>query len=175
MKTLKSLGAALAIIIAILFQAVPAQAEATYCSGMGLTLGGTVQYGSCASTNPSAGTVAFSSDGTVVKLTANGPSEAISFLGSNGPIAASRLCVRVFVDKLRVSTPLAATQSLAISYNGSQQPDLVWTAQRGVSRYCASIPAGASNIFWQLRTKLGGDRGFHLSTLRQTLLSVSVS
>ncbi len=153
------------------------QAAVINCFGIGVTTGN-IQYGECNTDATSGkGSVRFSHDPLTVSLAAdsrNGPEEVAAFWESNGPVDVSdgAICVTVRVVTLTLTRGATSEQHLDLSYNFAPHT-LVFPTVRGTSTYCGPIPAGATNVFWQLLTTAGGSSPASRAHVRETLISVS--
>jgi len=175
------LGAIVAIAAASVVSALSASAAVTSCSALGTVSGaGDIAYGTCTTDqNDGDGSVSFSTDGSTMTLatrTSRGTNEQVAgFWQSSGPIAvaATRICLELNVTALHLKHDGSVEQQLILSLDGVQQDPLTWAVtKKGIQpAYCASVPAGATNVWWQLISLAGGTK-VHVS---QTLVTVGYS
>ncbi|MGE5744143.1 MAG: hypothetical protein ACM368_09420 [Gemmatimonadota bacterium] len=158
-----------------------AQATVINCQGTGLIASLNVQYGTC-TTDENGGqeSVAFSNGGLTVALSAKthqGAAAAAAFWESNGPVnATSQICVSVSVTQSSTRGLGEVQEQLRLSYNGAAQAPLITAVTAtGEQSYCGAIPSGATNVFWQLITLVGGDKPMSQAHIEATLLGVTVS
>jgi hypothetical protein len=187
--------AALAVALVTATVTVAAEAAVTGCNSVG-TVAGDVIYGAC-STDQNGGTGSLAwpdtaPDGTpavqglTVNMTAKtqrGAEQVASFWESNGPIeiaTPNQICAHADVTQLSLKGGGYVTQQLFLSYDGLQYP--IGSPQRITSTttnsspfsYCGSVPAGATNVWWQLVTVAGGDKPSSQVSVSTTLVGVSV-
>jgi hypothetical protein len=174
------LGAVVAIVAASVASSHTASAAVTTCSGLGTVSGATdITYGTCATDqNDGDGSVAFSTDGrsmTLATKTRQGTEQVAGFWQSSRPTAvtATRICLAINVTALKLKRDSALEEQLNLSYNGAQKDPLTWpVTTTGIQpAYCASVPAGATNVFWQLVSLAGGSK----ARVSQTLVTVGYS
>jgi hypothetical protein len=177
------LGVVVAIAASVALSPTAAAAVTT-CSTLGAVSGATnINYGTCATDqNGGVGSVAFSADGTRMTLSAKtrqGDQQVAGFWGSNGPIsvAATLICVQMDVSELRLKGGGEVQEQLSLSYNGVTHAPLTWsvTSTGLQDPYCASVPAGATNVWWQLTTLAGGSKPASQARISQTAVSVRYS
>lgn len=154
-----------------------ANAGVTSCVSKGTLPSGSVLYAECSTdANNGSGKISFSPDGSSVELQAqtvrSGLHQVAASWSSNGPVQVSdRVCVKVEVRHLFLPGNASAQQQLILSYNGAQQQPLVSPVSMGKREYCATVPAGATNVWWQLITLVSVDRPRGLAFVSQTLKS----
>jgi hypothetical protein len=193
MSLRKNCGILAALVVALVTATVTgaAQAAVTGCSSVG-TVAGSVSYGACI-TDQNGGTGSLTwpdgipaAQGLTVEMTAKtqrGAEQVASFWESNGPIeitTPNQICVHADVTQLSLKGAGYVTQQLFLSYDGSQYP--IGSPQRIMSTttnsspfsYCGSVPAGATNVWWQLVTIAGGDKPSSQVAVSTTLVGVSV-
>jgi len=163
-----------------LYGMVSAQTTVTGCQGIGLIASNNVQYGTCTTdANGGTGSVVFSNDGFTVALrgrTQKGAEQVASFWESNGPVSAtSQICVAISVTELSVKGLGGVQEQLVLSYNGIPQNPLTSSVTAtGELTSCGAVPAGATNVFWQLITIAGGDKPASRVGASQTFRGVSI-
>jgi len=174
------LGAVVAIVAASVASSHTASAAVTSCVGLGLVSGATdITYGTCATDqNDGGGSVAFSTDGrsmTLAARTRQGTEQVAGFWQTSGPIAvtATRICLDINVTALKLKRDGYVEEQLILSYDGVQHDPLTWSVTTtGIQpAYCASVPAGATNVWWQLISLAGGSK----ARVSQTLVTVGYS
>jgi hypothetical protein len=153
----------------------------TSCSGLGAVSGAPdITYGTCTTDlNDGEGSVTYSADGRTMTLatrTKPGTGEQVAgFWQSSGPIgvAATQICLAIDVTTLHLKPGGDVEEQLILSLDGVQQDPVTFSVtKKGVQpAYCASVPAGASNVWWQLISLAGGPK-VHAS---QTLVTVGYS
>jgi hypothetical protein len=160
------LGALVAIAAASAASSL-GSAAVTSCTGVGTVAGSPdISYGTCATDqNDGDGSVDFSRDGRTMGLrarTREGSEQVAGFWQSNGPIsvAATRICIAINVTSLKVKGIGAVEEQLILSHDGVQDDPLTWsvTATGMQPAYCGSVPAGATNVWWQLISLAGGSK-----------------
>ena len=157
------------------------QASVTTCQGVGVTASN-YQYGRCATDKTGgSGTFSFNADGLTASVdakTMKNAYETASYWASNGSVGSvSSVCISLAVGQLDIKRSGYVQQHLLISYNGSSQLDLVSSVLSTGTQpsYCAFLPAGANNVWWQLVTVVGGDKPSSQMKFAQTLLQVTVA
>jgi hypothetical protein len=173
------LGAVVAIVAASVASSHTASAAVTSCSGLGLVSGADITYGTCATDqNDGDGSVAFSTDGRTMTLATrshHGDEQVAGFWQTSGPIGvtATRICLDINVTALKLKRGSAVEEQLILSYDGVQHDPITWsvTTQGIQPAYCADVPDGATNVWWQLISLAGGSKA-HVS---QTLVTVGYS
>jgi hypothetical protein len=124
--------------------------------------------------------VEFSSGGSTVALkakTQRGADQVGSEWASDGPVnATSRVCVTISVTQLSLKGLGGVQEELVLSYNGVQQAPLTSSVTAtGDKANCGAVPAGATNVWWQLLTWAGGKKAMSQAHVVQTLFSLSVT
>ena len=164
----------------------------TSCQPGGLIASINVQYFACATdVNGGTGSVVFSSGGFTVALSATSgqgtPEVVASEWQSNGPVSATgQVCVAIAVTHLSLQGAGEVQEQLNLSYNGAQQAPLTWlVTDTGHKTYCGTLPAGATNVWWQLTTFVGvpmpapttdkGHRHLGGAKVTQTLLEAPIA
>lgn len=137
-------------------------ATVTSCQGAGLITSINVQYGVCTTDlNGGTGSIAFSGGGLTVALSARSglgaPEMVASEWQSNGAvIVTSEICIAISVTHLSLQGGGEVQEQLHLSYNGAPQAPLTWlVTTTGRKTYCGPVPAGATNVWWQLITIVG--------------------
>jgi hypothetical protein len=165
--------------VAALAGAASANAAVTGCNGTGVTADN-VMYGICdTDQNGGAGSVAFSSDGSTARLssrTQRGAQQVAAFWASNGPVAAtSEICVTVHASELTLRGAGGVDAYLVVSYNGAPQTVTGAAVDSSSSvELCSSVPADATNVFWQVQIVAGGDKPVSQVQAAVTLDSVTI-
>jgi hypothetical protein len=174
------LGAVVAIVAASVASSHTASAAVTSCSGLGLVSRATdITYGTCATDqNDGDGSVVFSIDGSTMTLAARtkrGTEQVAGFWQTSGPIdvAATRICLGINVTALKLKRDSAVEEQLILSYDGVQQDPITWSmTTKGIQpAYCANVPDGATNVWWQLVSLASGSK----ARVSQTLVTVGYS
>jgi hypothetical protein len=166
--------------VAILAGAASAKAAVTTCDGIGVTAGNVI-YGTCnTDQNGGVGSVGFSSDGLTARLSAKtqrGAEQVAAFWQSNGPVAATaEICVGVHASQLTLRGAGSLYASLISSHNGgTQSVGAVRSDNSSSADLCSSLPADATNVWWQLQIVAGGDKPMSQVQAAVTLDSVTIS
>jgi hypothetical protein len=171
------LGVFVAIAAASLASSL-GSAAVTSCTGLAIVAGSPdISYGTCATDqNDGEGSVTFSHAGRKMRLAAKtkqGNEQVAGYWQSNGPItvAATRICLQI-VATLK-ETDGTVEEQLIISHDGIQEAPLTWSVTTSGLQppYCADVPAGASNVWWQLISLASGSN----VRVSETLVTVGYS
>jgi len=158
---------------------VPGGAQAIGpCSGIGPTVDG-MRYGTCVG-DLGGGSIVWSSDGSTVTMKAKArptPQDAVSWWDSNGPLAAGTtlVCFDLTVSALTLKKGATAMHLLSISYDNQPRALDSWSVVEGAVSRCATIPAGATNIWAQLLTVVTAGRSGSSVSLTETVAQLRVS
>jgi hypothetical protein len=169
------------VIAGLLYATAPAQATVIGCSGIGVIASNNVQYGTCATdANGGTGSVTFSNDGSTAALSAKtkrAAEQVASYWQSNGPVnATSEICVDISVTQVSLRGSGLVQEQLRLSYNGAQQGPITWSVTTtGNKTYCGAIPAGATNVWWQLITLANANKPVGEARVSETLLAVRMT
>jgi hypothetical protein len=172
-----------------------AQAGVTGCNSVG-TVAGYVNYGACSTDqNGGTGSVTWpdtaaegvpSGHGFIVDMkakTQRSAEQVASFWQSNGPLeitTPNQICAYTNVTQLSLKGGGYVTQQLFLSYNGAEYPigsprQITSTTNNSSAlSYCGNVPAGATNVWWQLITIAGGLKPSSQVSVSATLIGVSV-
>jgi len=151
-----------------------ANSEVTNCFGSGTTPSGNAWYGPCnTNANGGSGFVKFSSDGTALSLFAQSSrrgSRQVAASWFNGPApAAGGVCIEINVDYVSLAGGASAEHRLRVSGNGLQSVVAWPVASAGTEWRCVTVPAGATEVWWQLVTSVSADKSWSSGFIRQRL------
>jgi hypothetical protein len=155
---------ALIVAVAALVASVSAGAAITSCTGSGVTSSDVI-YGVCNTDQTGgAGSVSFTDGGLTAAMSARtqrGPQQVAMFWESNGPVAATeQICVSVRASQLNLKGAGSVSGYLALSWDGAPRSvtSTIIDSPDNDVEICGSVPAGASDVWWQLQVVAGGDK-----------------
>ena len=167
-------------LAALLASTASAGAAVTNCTGVGVT-DTNVSYGVCnTDQNGGAGSVSFADGGLTAVMSARtqrGAQQVSAFWQTNGPVAATeQVCVSVRASQLSLKGGGSLYGYLALSYDNAVHSTTPNVISGGDDvEFCAPVPSGASNVWWQLLVVAGGDKPSSQVQAVVTLTNVRVS